>query len=172
MRGWTGMLVFASYIRRADVKWVHHVSTYPWQTCLYPWPNSPMQWIQQLVLWTHIGWAYCCHGPMCFVRRQTKRYMPYNWLFPMVAYLAVDDFIDAINAVTELDLHLPQSVQEWSRINAGGRQKSMNEIITGCVGALDGFFQCTNKPTKKQGSNQRSYWSLWVTWTQLSGYGV
>ena len=35
----------------------------------------------------------------------------------------------------------------------------MNEIMAGCVGCLDGFFQCTNRPTNKEAANVFSYCS-------------
>ena len=75
------------------------------------------------------------------------------------AYRAIDDFIGAVNAAPELDIKLLQSVEEWVKLNQDWKKKSSNEIIAGCVGALDGFFQCMNKPTKKEASNQKSYYS-------------
>ncbi len=78
---------------------------------------------------------------------------------PRAAYDAVDDFIDAVNTTPELDLHLPQSQEEWMGVNAGWRKKSTNKIIAGCVGALDGFFQRTNKPSKKDAPNTLCYYS-------------
>jgi hypothetical protein len=75
------------------------------------------------------------------------------------AYEAVDDFIDAVNGAHELDIHLPQTLAEWQRIRDGFTRKSTDGIIHGCVGALDGFFQRTNRPTKKEASNQLAYYS-------------
>ena len=54
---------------------------------------------------------------------------------PRAAYLAVDVFIDAVSFASELDIHLPQTEEEWSRIHEGWRQKCTHEIIAGCVGA-------------------------------------
>ena len=68
------------------------------------------------------------------------------------AYKAVDAFIDAVNAAPEFDICMPKTDDEWDEINHGFKAKSTNEIITGCVGALDGFFQCTNKPRQKESS--------------------
>ena len=65
-------------------------------------------------------------------------------------YVAVDDFNDAVNMAPELDIHLPQSPEGWSALNSEWTQKSSYEIFAGCVGALDGFFWQTNKPTKKE----------------------
>ena len=35
----------------------------------------------------------------------------------------------------------------------------MSEIIAGCVGALDVFFQCTNKLVKREAANQIAFYS-------------
>ena len=35
----------------------------------------------------------------------------------------------------------------------------MNEIVAGCVGFIDGFFQHCNRPTKKEVANVLSYYS-------------
>ena len=75
------------------------------------------------------------------------------------AYLAVDDFIDAANAAPKLDINLPLSIEEWLSINEEWKKKSTNEIIAGCVGALDCFFKCTKKPTKTEVPKQISYYS-------------
>ena len=83
------------------------------------------------------------------------------------AYNAVDDFIDAVNSAPELDIHLPQTTAEWLEINEGFKRKSTNEIIAGCVGALDGFFQRTNKPSKEKVGNVQSYFS-----GHYASYGV
>lgn len=75
------------------------------------------------------------------------------------AYDAVDDFIDAVNCAPELDIHLPQTMADWYEINEGFKRKSTHEIIAGCVGALDGFFQRTNKPSSVKVGNVLSYYS-------------
>ncbi|KAL7485501.1 hypothetical protein ACHAW6_012581 [Cyclotella cf. meneghiniana] len=49
--------------------------------------------------------------------------------------------------------------EEWDRINHGFTNNGTNEIIAGCVGALDGFFQCTNKPNKIEALNVIAYYS-------------
>lgn len=75
------------------------------------------------------------------------------------AYDAVDDFIDAVNSASELDIRRPYTPEEWARINRGFRSKSFQEMLHGCVGALDGFFQRTNQPTRKETKNVTSYYS-------------
>lgn len=75
------------------------------------------------------------------------------------AYDAVDDFIDAVNEAEELAIRFPSTVPEWQCVNAGFKRKSWNCIIPGCVGALDGFFQRTNKPSRSEVSNALAYYS-------------
>lgn len=75
------------------------------------------------------------------------------------AYKAADDFIDAVNAAPEFDIYMPKTEDEWDETNRGFTKKSSNGIIAGCVGALDGYFQRTNKPSQKEVSNVLSYYS-------------
>jgi hypothetical protein len=74
-------------------------------------------------------------------------------------YKAFDDFVDAVNSCLELDIKMPQSSEEWETINRQFRSKSTKEIIGGCVGALDGFFQRTTKPSQTEVANVLSYYS-------------
>jgi hypothetical protein len=74
-------------------------------------------------------------------------------------YVATDDFIDAVNSAPELDIRLPQTVEEWRHINAGFTRKSSDRLIDGCVGVFDGFFQRSNKPSKKEVANVVAYYS-------------
>ena len=75
------------------------------------------------------------------------------------AYAAFDDFIDAVNYASALDIIAPQTEEGWLCINAEWKKKSSNEIIAGCVTAFDGFFQRCNKPTKKETRNTLAYYS-------------
>ena len=75
------------------------------------------------------------------------------------AYLAVDDFVDAVNLAPELNIDLPTTPEEWEEIYEQYKMKSSNEIIAGCVGAIDGFFLRTNKPTSKEVGNVIAYYS-------------
>ena len=74
-------------------------------------------------------------------------------------YRAFDDFIDAVNIAPALDIKLPTTTSAWERANLGFRAKSTNEIMQGTCLAVDGFFQRTNKPSKKEAPNQLSYYS-------------
>jgi hypothetical protein len=75
------------------------------------------------------------------------------------AYLAVDDFVDAVNLAPELNIDLPTTPEEWEEIYEQYKMKSSSEIMAGCVGAIDGFFQRTNKPTSKEVGNVIAYYS-------------
>ena len=75
------------------------------------------------------------------------------------AYAAFDDFIDAVNVVPELEIKAPQNDSEWRAVNEGFAQRSTHRTMGGCCGALDGFFQRCNKPTKNEVTNIVSYYS-------------
>ena len=57
-----------------------------------------------------------------------------------MAYLVVDDFVEAANLAPELDIEMPQTCKEWDTIYNQYKMKSIKEIMAGCVGAIDGFF--------------------------------
>lgn len=61
-------------------------------------------------------------------------------------------FFDPVNAAPELDDCMWKTEEEWHMINHGFKRKSTNEIIAGCNGALDGFFQHTNNQGKVKSS--------------------
>jgi hypothetical protein len=71
----------------------------------------------------------------------------------------VDDFIDAMNSAPELDINFPQNADEWRAVNEGFWRRSFNDTMSGTVGALDGFFQRSNRPTMKETNNVVSYYS-------------
>jgi len=75
------------------------------------------------------------------------------------AYLVVDDCVDAVNLAPKLDIDLPNTPEEWDEIYEQYKIKSTNEIMAGCVQAIDGFFQRTNKPTSKEVANVIAYYS-------------
>ena len=64
--------------------------------------------------------------------------------------IRLSHFIDAVNAAPKLDINMPRSKEKLGAFNAGFKMKSTNEIISGCVGMLDKFFQHTNKHQKKR----------------------
>jgi hypothetical protein len=66
------------------------------------------------------------------------------------AYVCFDDFIDAVLEAPELEIKMPQNDLEWRAVNEGFAQRSTHRVMSGCVGAFDGFFQRSNKPTIKK----------------------
>ena len=75
------------------------------------------------------------------------------------AYDALNDFIDAVNMTPELAIKMPETPEQWDTIYKGYKRKSTNEIMAGCVGCLDEFFQRTNEPTKQEARNVLSSYS-------------
>ena len=75
------------------------------------------------------------------------------------SYKSFCSFLDAVNSAPELDIKMPSTPDEWDEIYQEYRSKSTHEIMAGCVGCLDGFFQRTNKPTKLEVANVISYYS-------------
>jgi hypothetical protein len=75
------------------------------------------------------------------------------------AYDAFDTFVEAVNLSPELAINMPKTSNEWETIYRQYKLKSTNEIMAGCVGAIDGFFQRTNKPINKEVSNVLAYYS-------------
>jgi len=74
-------------------------------------------------------------------------------------YKAFDDFVDAVNSHPELDINFPKSAEEWREVNDGFKAKSSDNIMEGCVGAIDGYFQRIQTPTKKEAGNVIAYYS-------------
>jgi hypothetical protein len=69
------------------------------------------------------------------------------------AYICFDDFIDAVLEAPELEIKMPQNDSEWRAVNEDFAQRSTHLAMSGCVGAFDGFFPRSNKPTKKEVTN-------------------
>jgi hypothetical protein len=59
------------------------------------------------------------------------------------AYLAVDDFVEAVNIAQELNIDMPQTPVECDTIYKQYKIKSTNEIMASCLRAINGFFQHT-----------------------------
>jgi hypothetical protein len=55
-----------------------------------------------------------------------------------------------VNEAPALNIQLPGTPEEWENIRSGFAQKSFNELFHGCVGVMDGFFQPTIAPTRKE----------------------
>ena len=69
-------------------------------------------------------------------------------------------FIDAVLNCPDLAINFPRTTAELSYVANGFAAKASEEIFKGCIGAIDGFFAPTEKPSKSQcNGNQRSYYS-------------
>ena len=69
-------------------------------------------------------------------------------------------FLDAVNATVELDIKLPATPDEWNSVRKGFLKKSHDGLFDACVGAIDGFFQSTTCPHRKEvGGNVLAYYS-------------
>ncbi len=75
------------------------------------------------------------------------------------SYRALDDFINAVNSTPELDINFPNSPEGWKEVNDGFTAKSSDGIMQGCVGAIDGYFQRIQTPSRKEVGNVISYYS-------------
>ena len=75
------------------------------------------------------------------------------------AYNSVNCFIAAVLTTSALAIRLPSTPEEWDMINKGFAEKSSNNVMSGCVGALDGYLQKINAPWCSEVANQRAYYS-------------
>ena len=67
-------------------------------------------------------------------------------------------FLDAVSATAELDIKLYSTPDEWNKVRKGFTKKSHDGLFGGCVGAIDGFFQSTTCPSRKEvGGNVIAY---------------
>jgi hypothetical protein len=75
-------------------------------------------------------------------------------------YYARNKFIDAVLSSEALDIKLPTEPEEWEKIRKGFAEKSSHRVLSGCLGAIDGFFQPTICPTVLESCGfPRSYYS-------------
>jgi hypothetical protein len=65
-------------------------------------------------------------------------------------YYMRNKFINAVLICLFLDICLPTTPAEWKKAPKGFALKSANEVLKGCVGAIDRFFQPTICPTIKE----------------------
>ncbi len=62
----------------------------------------------------------------------------------MVTYHAFDEF--------------PKTSKEWVKVNTGFTTKSSEGIMTGCIGAVDGYLQHTQTPGNDEVGNVTAYY--------------
>jgi hypothetical protein len=75
-------------------------------------------------------------------------------------YYTRNKFLNAVLTCPFLDICLPTTPVEWEKTRKGFALKSANEVLKGCVGAIDGFFEPTICPTIKESEGfPRVYYS-------------
>ena len=75
-------------------------------------------------------------------------------------YDARDEFFTAIIINDKLQIKIPDTAEEWEAVRKGFEQLSANQLFHGTCGAIDGFFQPTNKPLKSEvAGNVLAYFS-------------
>ena len=73
---------------------------------------------------------------------------------------SLECFIDAVSQSKELDINIPFKAESLEKIRHDFTCKSHKSLFNGCVGCIDGFFQETICPTKKDSlGNVVSYYS-------------
>ena len=75
------------------------------------------------------------------------------------AYNSIDKFIEAVNESPDLDIKMPSTAEEWESIRRGFSSRSSNNLMQGCVGALDGLLALISAPFKKEVTNVKAYYS-------------
>ena len=66
------------------------------------------------------------------------------------SYKTFTSFLDAVNSAPELDISMPTTLNEWDRIYNKYKRKNTHEIMTGCVGCIDGFFRELTSQLKRK----------------------
>jgi len=62
-------------------------------------------------------------------------------------YRCHDTFFDAVNAAPDLMLVFPQSADEFDRVCRQFESRSLNHLLRGCVGCIDGYLAVTTRPS-------------------------
>ncbi|KAI2492014.1 nuclease [Fragilaria crotonensis] len=62
-------------------------------------------------------------------------------------YRCRDIFFDAVNAAPELAIAFPQSAEELDLVSSQFESRSLNQLMRGCVGCIDGYLAVTVKPS-------------------------
>ena len=78
---------------------------------------------------------------------------------PDATYKAFNFFLNSVSSLPDLEIKMPKSPEDWDSIYKSFKRKSTPEIMAGCVGCLDGFFQRSMRPSKTEVANDISYYS-------------
>jgi hypothetical protein len=77
--------------------------------------------------------------------------MVYGVSYPSV-YVITKTFLDAVNSCTALSIKIPTTNKEKQAVMNGFLEKSEQQLLRGCIGAIDGYLQpCDGFP--------QAYWS-------------
>ena len=72
----------------------------------------------------------------------------------------INMFLDAVEHSDELQIKIPTTDGELrSHANEWNRRSGASGLYYGAVGAIDGWLACTNKPTRRDASNQTDFFS-------------
>ena len=75
-------------------------------------------------------------------------------------YCCRDSFMNAVISEPSLAISIPSTAADWEKVRKGFAEKSHDSLVHGMVGALDGFFQGTYQPTRKEANgNVLAYFS-------------
>lgn len=75
------------------------------------------------------------------------------------AYNCISKFVAAVNSNNSLDINMPSTADEWETVRKGFASRASEPIMAGCVGAIDGYFQTTNSPYRREVGNVLAYYS-------------
>ena len=73
-------------------------------------------------------------------------------------YNCIDCFLEAVNCSKALCIHLPQTPAAWECVRHGFSSKSSHQLMSRCVGAIDGFLVQIIAPRKTEVGNVRAYY--------------
>ena len=75
------------------------------------------------------------------------------------AYRCASKFMYAVLTTKSLQIRLPKSRNQWTKVKDGFRNKSTRGVMYGCCGAIDGIFIRTMRPRYSDVKNVRAYYS-------------
>jgi len=67
--------------------------------------------------------------------------------------------LSAIINCKKLQMRLPESLEELEAVRKGFEEKSTEGVMSGCIGALDGYLHLIRTPSRKESLNVRQYFS-------------
>ena len=68
-------------------------------------------------------------------------------------------FISAVAMCKRLEMNPPRTVKELEELRRGFDLKSTDQVMSGCIGALDGLLLLIRTPSRKEASNVQQFFS-------------